>query len=596
MKKILIMLAIMLLFTGCSKDDDASTSEVGTQTDITDIVDDTVEQTEVTHDGELIFESDTYQYYLLTEDIAVSDSDMLSDASGELPTNIEFQVSLNSVNLETNEVRSISENYSNTYFTYEFEAQNKVFYSTENFSLGSETWHGALFCLDQKAQTFAPILSNTSILLANTDDIAYFYDYTNNPILISLDLNTLQSKFLVDLPDLVLDLDCEISGKLEDDILYVRTLSSDIIVSEVVFSIKDTSYTISDNYKSINFFKTNGVYTAYDAQTHEIYNVARTIHDVYDEEILYSATEYVDNGNVVLSAMNATYLSPVFSSSADIQNYAIDCLSEHLYSASFNSLSYSDFVITDNTRADNDDGTTTFTYNYLYQPTTHYAIMQNKYSPVGEIDYQKGSFIVQACYLVNRYVIDFSSEDVLPFSQITPDQKVMLYQYDDFVFESSRILESYAENSSETYSTGEYIYSYMKSTMETLDLAQTTSNTFFLDATSDKVFLTSTQAPTFQGYNTHKISYIDLNTYDFVTLDPTLSIVAIKDSRAYYIDENNKVGYFSYFNLGFNEIGTYVNGGTFANGATGYIDGSILYVKFKSENTSIPYQAIALNN
>ncbi|MFI3228011.1 MAG: lipoprotein [Clostridia bacterium] len=595
MKRIFILLVIILLLAGCSKSQTTVNVDTSTQTDIVDNVEVEVEEVDTSHDGELLLESELYSYYLVVDVTNQTEGDTLSLMSGELSTNAEFTVRLDSVNLTTGESKTISEDYFNTYFNYEFEAQDKVFYSTENFSLNSETWHGAIFCLDQKTQTFAPVLSNTAVLLANTDEIAYFYDYTSNPILISLDLNTLQSKFLIDLPDLILSLDCQISGELSDDTLYIRAISSDIIISEIVFSIKESAYTLSENYKQINFFKTDGVFTAYDAETYEIYNVNDIIFDVYAEETLYTSTEYVDNSNLIISSSTATNLSPVFSTANEINDYVDSFLSEHLYSASFNTLSYSEFIISDSSRADNDDGSTTLTYNYIYKPTEHYAMLTNDCMEVENIDYQKGSFVVDAYYLINRYVIDTAYDIVSTYDNASADQRIVLYQTEDFVFESSRILEKYSETSSETYSTGEYIYGYLKSTLETLDLAQTSYNSFFLAEYGSKVFLTSTQAPVFHGYNCHKISYIDLTTNSFITLDPTVSIFAIQDSRAYYVDEYNNIGYFSFLSLAFNNIATYENSGSFSNGALGYIEDDTLYVKLISDSGTLnDYQAISL--
>lgn len=595
MKRILFALAILIMLTGCSKTDEVTTTEVATQTDIIETVESEEQEIDLSHDGELLLETQSYAYYLTYDELSSIEGDSLSDLAGQFPTNVEFNVHLDSINLETGETKTISEDFYNTFFVYEFEAQDKVFYSSENFSLGSESWHGAIFCLDQKNQTFAPILSDNAILLANTDDIAYFYDYTSNPILISLDLNTLQSKFLIDLPDLILTLDSQISGELLNDTLYIRTTSSDIIVSEIVYSIKDAAYTLSENYTQINFFKTNGDFTAYNAETYEIYQVCDIVFDTYQDETLYSSTEYVDNGNLIISSSSASELSPVFTSAENIEQYVDNCLSEHLYSASFNTLSYSEFIISDYSRVDNDDGTTKLTFNYLYKPTEHYAMLQNGSSEVSTIDYQKGSFVINVIYLVNRYVVDSAYDILTTYDSISSNQKIVLYQNDDFVFESTRILENYSETSTETYSTGEYIYGYLKSTYETIDLAQTTYNTFFLTKYNNKVFLTSTQAPTFQGYNCHQISYIDLETNTFVTLDKTLSVFAIKDSRAYYIDEDNNIGYFSLLSLQFINLTTYIGDGSFANGASGYIENDVLYAKLISDSGNYTdYQAVSL--
>lgn len=598
MKKLFMFLVILILCTGCSKTTTSTSSTTQTTAPSVDVqtqIDDTVVEPTIViqPSGQLFEENDNYAYYLVSEQ--QESIDIYQNNFEEFDSSQDFYLHVEYQNKQTGEIATISEEYFNTYLVYEFMSNDKVFYSSRNFTVGiDDVYQGAFFCLDEKAQTFAPILSSTATYIASNEQTAYFYDYVDKPILISLDLTTLQSKYLVDLPDLYLTVDTYIEGEIIDDILYIRGISSDIITNEILFSTNDVSYTLSPNYTTIKFFKSNGFFTAFDATTQKIYTVVDIVDDIYLDETLYTCTEYIDGDKLIITSLNATNLSPVFSNSSYIEEYAGDCLSEHLYSVDFSDHSYSEFSISSVSRTDNDDGSTIFTYDYIYKPTKHFSTFLNDYQTVDNIEYKKAQFTVKAYYIIDRYIIDSVSNIS---NNTTYGQTITLYQTDDFAFESQRILQSYADSPTDLYSTGEYIYGYLKSNNETLDLAQTEYNTFFLDTFSDKIFLTSSKAPTFTGYNNHKISYIDLTNNQFIMFDPTVSVFAIKDYRAYYIDENYSIGYFSFASLTFNTLADYTQGGDIVNGAYGYIENDILYVKLYLDGGNLSnssYQQVSL--
>lgn len=577
MKRLFLVLSILLL-TGCGKEAEADIPSLSVDQFTTEVV-----IINPYSEENLFFAGENYNYYLVYSNQPANNNS----------TTTTFSVHIESYNLDTGECKVISSAYENIFFNEQFQEQNKVFYSTETFTQNSEIIQGSLFCLDKKAQTFAPVLSKDTIYLANNENSAYFFDFSSVPSLVSLDLVTLQSKYLLDLPDIVLESGCIIDGEIIDNVLYIRSSVYDITISEILYSIMDTTYTLSKNYKKINFFKTYETFIAYNPETYEIYSVSDVLFDSYKNGILYSSTEFVDNDKIIIRAYNAQELSPVFAGADYITEYANALLEEHLYSASFGSLSYSDYAISNYSRVDDDNGFTTFTYNYLYKPTSRYSTILNDYTQSSTaLDYQNGTFTLTAYYLVNSYVIDFSHDNVSAYDNLSDNKVVTLYKDGDIIFESERNLESGSTN--ETYSKGEHIYSYNSITHEATDIAHTLYNSFFLNIIDNKLFLTSTEAPSFHGYNCHQISYIDLADNSFKTLSPTVSIFAIKNNLAYYLDSTNMIGVFDFTDLSFTTLETFEKNGDFINGAVGYIKDDCLYVKIS--NTSSDYQEISLKN
>ena len=404
MKKLILPLVVLLmLFTGCGKKD--------TPIPIPDTsVNENQEALEILH------ETEDYIYHI--EKRILPFSDIYSEEMKKEPDVIrEYEVRIISRDKETLKDTSISDWYTNMRFAPAFSSEGKTFFSSTGFHPYSESFSCGYFCLDVSKNSFEAILSGNAIYLASDETTAYFYDFVDAPILISVELLKLQSKYLIDLPDLLFTPDSEFSGELVDTKLHIKVHDSAIITDYLIFDTTDPSYKLSDNYKNISFYFDESEIFAYNSETYEPITVKSfdglMSNGSYDflDFVLYSSYEYVDNGSVFLHSREMYESNRVFLNTDEIEKYVYYYLKENVYSFNNSFHSYSDYKIIDMTRTETDSGTSIFTYKFTYTPTNGYAIILNDNNPVSKIEEQTGEISIETKYIFDKYVMQNVSSD-----------------------------------------------------------------------------------------------------------------------------------------------------------------------------------------